>query len=227
MSSAIPGLAQTSAASPPTTADPTGSSALGKDDFLKLLMAQLQNQDPTAPTDDSAFVAQLAQFSALEQAQGTNSRLDQLLAAQTSTTQTAAVDFIGKVVDFRTDTMNLEAGLATTADVTLGGNAAKASAQIVDATGRVVRTLQLPAQVAGTVPVTWDGNDDVGTRQPPGAYTLRVTATDAAGNSVPVSLQGSGAVAGVAFDNGVPGLLVNGTTVRMSQVTSINERTTP
>src|SRR5437762_11024181 len=106
MPTAIPGLDSTPA-NPPTTADRIGSDKLGKDEFLKLLMAQLANQDPTAPTDNQAFVAQLAQFAGLEAAQGTNSRLDTLLMAEASSNQTAAVSFIGKNVDYRTDGLTL------------------------------------------------------------------------------------------------------------------------
>ena len=63
-------------------------------------------------------------------------------------------------------------------------------------------------------------------RQPPGVYSLSVSATDASGKAVGVSLQGNGLITGVDFDNGVPKLKVNGTVVTMSQVTSINERNT-
>ena len=84
----------------------------------------------------------------------------------------------------------------------------------------------MASQVAGPVSVVWDGNDDGGNRQPPGAYSLNVSATDAAGKAVGVSLQGNGVITGVDFDNGIPKLKVNGSTITMSQVTSINERNT-
>jgi flagellar hook assembly protein FlgD len=74
--------------------------------------------------------------------------------------------------------------------------------------------------------VVRDGNDEGGNRQPPGAYSLNVTATDAAGKAVGVSLQGNGLITGVDFANGIPKLKVNGSTITMSQVTSINERNT-
>jgi flagellar basal-body rod modification protein FlgD len=102
MSSAIPGFNPSAPATPPTTADATGSNSLGQNDFMKLLLAQLANQDPTAPQDDQAFVAQLAQFAQLEASQGTNSRLDTLVSAQAASQQTQAVGFIGKSVDYTT-----------------------------------------------------------------------------------------------------------------------------
>jgi flagellar basal-body rod modification protein FlgD len=227
MPASIPGFNPSAApVTPPTTADPTGSNALGKNDFMKLLLAQLANQDPTAPQDDQAFVAQLAQFAQLESSQGTNTRLDTLVSAQVASQQTQAVGFIGKSVDFRTDTLNLQAGLSTQSQVSLTGAASAVSVTVLDSTGKAVRTMKLGAQVAGAVNVTWDGNDDGGNRQPPGVYSLNVNATDAAGKAVGVSLQGNGLITGVDFDNGVPKLKVNGTIVTMSQVTSINERNT-
>jgi len=226
MPAAIPGLDSTPL-TPPTTATATGSSALGKDAFMKLLMAQLANQDPTAPTDDTAFVSQLAQFAGLEAAQATNTRLDTLVSAQAASTQTQAVGFIGKMVNFRTDSIALEAGLSATAQVGLTAPATGVSVSVLDSTGKAVRTMKLGAQVPGALNIIWDGNDDGGNRQPPGVYSLSVNATDSTGKGIGVSLQGNGEITGVDFDNGVPKLKVNGTLVTMSQVTSINERNTP
>lgn len=69
-----------------------GSSELGKDEFLKLLVCQLQNQDPLNPQDDTDFIAQLAQFSALEQMQNMNSTM----------TNTSAYTLVGKEVIVQT-----------------------------------------------------------------------------------------------------------------------------
>jgi flagellar basal-body rod modification protein FlgD len=226
MSSAIPGFNPSTPSTPPTTADATGSNSLGENDFMKLLLAQLANQDPTAPQDDQAFVAQLAQFAQLEASQGTNSRLDTLVSAQAASQQTQAVGFIGKSVDYSTSSMNLEAGLSTTSQVSLTSAASAVTVTVTDSTGKAVRTMTMGPQVAGAVNIVWDGNDDGGNRQPPGAYSVNVSATDASGKGVGVSQQGNGLITGVDFDNGVPKLKVNGTTVLLSQVTSINERNT-
>ena len=226
MPAAIPGL-DSKPLVPPTTADRVGSSALGKDDFLKLLMAQLANQDPTAPSDNQQFVAQLAQFAGLEAAQGTNTRLDTLLTATAANSSNAAVGFIGKMVDYRTDQMNLQAGLSATSTAGVSAAAKTVTVTVSDGNGNKVRTIDMGSQPAGIMSITWDGNDDGGNRQPPGVYNLSVTAKDAAGNSVDVSLHGTGEISGVSYDNGIPKLKVNGSLVQMSTVTAINERNTP
>lgn len=78
----------------------TGSSTLGKDDFLKLLMAQLQNQDPTNPMDDTTFIAQMAQFSSLEQITNMNSTLEKFISQQQQSQLISYNQFIGKEVNW-------------------------------------------------------------------------------------------------------------------------------
>ncbi|WP_428908659.1 flagellar hook assembly protein FlgD [Niallia sp. Krafla_26] len=76
----------------------TGSNILGKDDFLKLLMTQLQNQDPTNPMEDTDFIAQMAQFSTLEQTTNMNSLLEKLIGQQGQNQLITYQQFIGKNV---------------------------------------------------------------------------------------------------------------------------------
>jgi flagellar basal-body rod modification protein FlgD len=212
---------------PPSTATRQGSSALGKDEFLKLLVAQLANQDPTKPQDSSQFVAQLAQFSSLEQQQNTVSRLDTLLLGQATANQTQASSFIGKDVSYRGSTIHIDgkSGGSATASLTAAG---KLTVNVVGPTGDTVRSLDLGSQAPGDVAVAWDGRDSNGVVMPAGDYTLQPAAFDADGNAVAVSVRNSGSVTGVAFEDGLPVLKVGGSLIKMSDVTSINERiTTP
>ena len=209
----------TSAATPGAT----GSSTLGKDEFMKLLMAQLANQDPTSPSDSQAFIAQLAQFANVEQLQGANSRLDSLLVGSASSSQIAAASLVGKQVTYASDAVNLEAGKAVTTSATLPSDAKTMTATIVDAHGNTVRTMQLGARQAGPNDVVWDGRDDGGNALPPGAYRLRINATDASGGSIAASQTSRGRVTGVSFVNGVPQLIVGGAKVAMNSVSQIDE----
>ncbi|MES1206971.1 MAG: flagellar hook assembly protein FlgD [Pseudomonadota bacterium] len=208
------------ATTPPTTLTRGGSAAMGKNEFLKLLVAQLANQDPTKPQDSSQFVAELAQFSALEQQQNPVSRLDTLLLGQATANQTSASSFIGKDVTYRGT-----GGVSSTASLPVPAD--KVTVAVADSTGRVVRTIQLGAHDAGDVAVNWDGRDDHGILVPAGDYTMAPAAFDADGKAVPVAVTSAGTVSGVAFEAGVPHLKVGGSLIKMSDVTSINERKTP
>ena len=78
----------------------TGNNMLGKDDFLKLLITQLQNQDPTNPMDDREFIAQMAQFSSLEQMQNMTKAMEALLMSQQQSQMMEYTNFIGKEVQW-------------------------------------------------------------------------------------------------------------------------------
>ena len=110
------------AADPTPKSDARGWSALGKDEFLKLLMAQMGSQDPTSPSDSEAFVAQLATFAQLELQQSANSNLENILMAQASANQTSMTNFVGKDVTYRTDRLTLERGQPAVAQVRLAGD---------------------------------------------------------------------------------------------------------
>lgn len=227
MSTPIPGITSAADSPIPSTATPTGSSALGKNEFLKILVAQLQNQDPTQPQDSSQFVAELAQFSSLESQQNTVNDLNALMIGQATANSTAATSFIGKTVGYQGGNVDWNGAAGVSATVNLTGSADKVAVAIANAQGQVVRTLQLGAHAAGDVQVAWDGRDDKGAVVAPGSYTLQPAAFDASGAAVSINLSTTGAVSGVTFQGGVPYLQVGSSLVKMSDVTSINERNTP
>lgn len=90
---------------------------MGKDDFLKLLVAQLQNQDPTSPMDTSQFVSQMADFTSLEQTQNMANAIDQLVQTQSENSLASESDMIGKTITW-TQTTTDDSGQSTTSDGT-------------------------------------------------------------------------------------------------------------
>ena len=86
----------------------TGNSELGKDAFLQLLITQLQNQDPTNPMDDREFIAQMAQFSSLEQMQNMTKAMESLLVSQQQTQMMGYSTFVGKEVKWHELTEKLD-----------------------------------------------------------------------------------------------------------------------
>jgi flagellar basal-body rod modification protein FlgD len=93
---------------------------LGKEDFLKLLVTQLTNQDPTNPMQDTEFVAQLATYSGLEQQMTMNKNLETLIAAGNANTAASAVSLIGTVVGYTGEDGTLKTGLVSFLDIVNG-----------------------------------------------------------------------------------------------------------
>lgn len=200
-----------------------GSDKLGKNEFLKILTVQLANQDPTKPMDSHAFVAQLAQFSALEQQQNTNDTLTQLLALQQSSSGTAAVGMVGKDALFDVHQMDLVKDGSISVNATLASDATDVVMEVDDAEGNVIRRQSFGAKLAGNNALTWDGKNDRGAVMPPGSYYINVTAVDISGNPVDVSQQARARITGVSFEGGTPQLLVGNTSIPISDVQAISE----
>jgi flagellar basal-body rod modification protein FlgD len=200
-----------------------GSSKLGKNEFLKILTAQLANQDPTAPMDSNAFVAQLAQFSALEQMQNSNETLTEMLALQKSSSERSIVSMVGKDAVYDSNQMDLEKGGSISVDAKLGSSASSLTMVITGSEGQQVWSKTFGSKDPGTYTLTWDGCSDSGAPQDPGTYTVSVFAKDASGNDVAVTQQARGRITGVSFQNGIPELMIGNTPLSLSDVTAIEE----
>jgi len=211
------------------TSSQTSSSAaasptqpLGQDAFLKLLMAQLSNQDPLNPTSGTEFVTQLAQFSMVEQEQSQSTTLGTISTQLTGLSNSDATALVGKTVTMSGNTLSWNGTLATSSSVTLGAAAQQVQVQITDSSGNVVRTMQLGPDSAGPLSITWDGHTDSGTPAPAGNYTMNVTAADASGAPVAVTQSVTGVVQSVSFSQGYPQVtLANGTTAPVSELVSV------
>lgn len=215
--------------SPPLlTSQGAQESGMGRNDFLKLLVAQLKHQDPLKPMENTEFVSQLAQFSSLEQTMGINSRLDLLALQSKGQSNTDAVSFIGKRVSVVGSTVALDgSGTGTPVAFELAGNAAKTSVVVRDKNGNTVRTLELGARTPGQVATIWDGKNNAGIVQPAGNYTISVNARSADDASVYASQKTQGTVTGVSYENGFAVLtLDSGVTAPISdlvEVTSLSK----
>ncbi|GMV43237.1 MAG: basal-body rod modification protein FlgD [Myxococcales bacterium] len=203
--------------------DFSGKTALGKEDFLKLLVTQLANQDPLNPTDSTQFVAQLAQFSSLEQLANMREGLDMLAIVQTAGTSAQMVSFIGKTVKISDQSLTWAEGQKSgTVDFSLDGDAKNVKVAIKDESGKTVKTIEAGSLTGGKHSVTVDGKNSDGSPLPAGSYTFEVTATDVEGKSVNVSTTSTGVVVGVTFESGYPELvLADGRTVQLGSVIEV------
>ena len=124
-----------------------------KEAFLKLLMAQLKHQDPLEPVDGSEFVAQLAQFSQLEQSVTQSKQLDIISMQMTGLASNEAVGLIGKEVTVSGDKISYDGIDSPTIGVSIESPAEQVTITIRDEKGDVVRTLEAGPQEAGDVSV--------------------------------------------------------------------------
>lgn len=200
-----------------TTSSATGPKQLGQDDFLKLLVTQLKNQNPLEPIANEAFIAQLAQFSQLEQSTKIANLMQQNLDAQAANKQISLVPLVGRNVMINGASVELGSGPATLG-YTLAGDASSVEVSVLNASGVAIRTTDLGAQAAGANLVTWDGTDQNGQAMPAGTYSFSVTAKDVQGNDVGTTLSSLATVLGVRMEEGVAKLVIGSRTVDTSDV---------
>lgn len=196
------GLEAVSSREGQTSSITNSNSALGKDDFLTLLVAQLQNQDPLNPMDGTDFTAQLAQFSSLEQLQNMNTNLESMHTTATIQTYSNAVSFIGKTVTALGSQVYVNSGRSEDIQFELSDNAAGVFVSIYDDNGNYIQSLEYGAMSAGTQSLTWNGYDYLGNQSPDGRYRYSLTALKADGSEVAVSTFTSDKVTGVNYKDG-------------------------
>lgn len=203
-----------------TTAAQT-SSALGKDSFLQLLVAQLQYQDPLDPVENTDFTAQLAQFSSLEALTEINDSMDQVNSLQGSLNNMQALSFIGKEVNAQGDIIHYT-GEDIPIDFTLDDNAAEVVVSIYSEDGTLVKSVDLGDAAKGNREYVWDGTDSSGETVSAGRYTFTVEAVDYEGLAVGSTSYASGEVTGVRYDNGTTYLIIGDKEVAISDVEKIS-----
>ncbi len=199
--------------------------ALGKDDFLRLLVAQLRNQDPLNPVKGEDFAAQLAQFSSLEQLQNMNANLQNNLEMDLLLNQalnnTLATTLIGNKVKAIGNSVTKTAGEDAEMHYRLASTAQKVTINITDTNGVVVRTVELSGQTSGDHSFAWDGKDNSGNELSEGVYQFSVAAEDGSGNDIGALTFISGLISGIRYNNGAAMLLLGDVEISMADVFEI------
>ena len=183
----------------------SGNQQLGQNDFLKLLVTQLKNQDPLKPMDNTAFVAELAQFSQLDQSTKQVQLLEKSIAQQTDSMQYTLLPMIGRNVQVEGSLIDLNNGPAKLT-YALEREASTVRVTIQDKQGKALRILDLGAQSAGKQEVQWDGRNQNGLLMPNGTYQYQVLAKDAKGAAVIAAPSSVLTVSGVRMVDGTPQL---------------------
>jgi flagellar basal-body rod modification protein FlgD len=202
------------------TADGNPNGILGKDDFMKLLLVQLQYQDPTAPMDSEKILTQTSQLASMEASDNTKTALENLTASLGNSQQFSTIAAIGKTADMGSDAISLNQGSTSTFEVYFPKDAQRGTISITDANGDVVRSLNVEEQTAGIHQFTWDGNNNSDTPAAEGVYHVNADYTDADGNTLKTKL-GAYPIESVKFDQGKTYLKVGSSYVALDQVSEV------
>jgi flagellar basal-body rod modification protein FlgD len=209
------------AASPQATTGQPAAAApstplLGKDDFLKLLITQLKNQDPLNPVSNDQFITQSAQFSSVEALQNIQQSLTQMAANTGSSALAAGTAILGRPVAATAGSFTY-AGASMALPFTLSTPLAGGVLQITNAAGTVVGRVSLGTLPSGARAYTLQPG------QPPlaaGTYRYEILGPGATGALAPLPVI-AGVVSGVKLDNGTPVLSLGSVNVALTDVTSV------
>ncbi|TMO80835.1 flagellar hook assembly protein FlgD [Pseudoalteromonas sp. S3776] len=164
------------------------SDALTQEDFFSLLTQQLSYQDPSNPADNDQMIAQMTNFTMAQGITDLNTNFESLASSMTSNSALQASTLVGKQALLESNTLELgESGEAK-------GSAVAEEAvdslkiKVTDASGQLVRTIDMGSQAAGAVRFSWDGNNESGERLPEGEYTITAEgSTNGEFSSLPVA----------------------------------------
>jgi len=155
-----------------------GNAEVGQNDFLRLMLEQLRNQDPLNPEKGAEFVAQLAQFSTVSGIEKLSAGFTGLVDAMRGSQALSAAGLVGRSALVEARTVAIKPAASADETITINGAVELAasggvSVEVLNATGSVVRTIELGSQPSGLAEFSWDGKDAAGARVPAGNYTLR------------------------------------------------------
>jgi len=190
---------------------------MGKDDFMKMLLAQLKNQDPLNPMDGKDFAVQLAQFTELEKLTNLNETMDSLPAYFKSFNNAQMVGMIGNDAVAKGNVISVT-GAVTNVVFSLPSDIQSGAVKIYNENGLQVDSVEIGSKKTGINTITWNSE---AVNQ--GNYTFEVSAVDNSGNPVTADTLISGIVTGASFKNDAAYLTINGQEVAFSTVTAINK----
>ncbi len=197
-------------------------SGLGKDAFMKLLMTQMQYQDPMSPMDNKDFIAQMAQFSSLEQMKNMNESLAGFMRLEASSAKLNALSLIGKDVKVNKQYFEVKNGSTDDKlkyDVKVPGDII---INIYDDSGKTVRTIELGKMDAGEKDFYWDGKNDDGKTVGDGKYYLEIVDKISKSNMVYLTPSIYGKVNSVSFKNGQVAIYVGKDKYSLDDILEVN-----
>jgi len=176
-------------------------SALGKDDFMKLLLVELQHQDPTSPMDTEKILAQTSQLATLESTDKTNKALENLSKSLGNTKQFSTIAAIGKTADLGSDSITYSSKAVSKFEVYFPEAITAGTLEITDKDGNKVSTMNIKPNKAGVYRFDWNGQMSNGKQASDGIYHINASYTNANGEARTTRM-GAYPIESVRFQNG-------------------------
>jgi flagellar basal-body rod modification protein FlgD len=175
----------------------TPKNTLGKDDFMKLFIAQMQTQDPLNPQDATQMSAQMAQFNSLEQMMNLNKSLDTMIKGQATDRAVSMVNYVGKEVDIGNGLLKWDKNKLTKSTFEIDQPLANATVEVRDGSGQIVSQEDLGNLMPGEHNVKWSGKMKDGNTANSGIYNFAIIAKTTDGQEVTVPIKTKVKVTGI------------------------------
>ena len=201
-------------------ADKNPKGVLGKDDFMKLLLVQLQYQDPTEPMDTEKILTQTSQLATLEASDNTKKALEDLAKSLGNAQQFSTIAAIGKTADLGSDSVAHDKGSSTAFEIYFPTSVQQGTVEIKDGQGNVVQTLDVGTNPSGVYKFTWDGTTTTGASADSGIYHISASYGDQDGNAQTTRL-GAYPIESVRFEGSETLVKVGSNYVPLSKVKEV------
>lgn len=199
-----------------------GGDKLDKDAFMKLMLTQMQHQDPSNPLKSHEMAAQMAQFTSLEQLSNINKTLENMALTQNAGSPMESLGLIGKVVQGDSSRFTRVAGEKShELAFKLPDAATKIKIEVKNPEGKTVKEFSLANLKAGDNRISWNGISDEGLETRPGDYSFTIHAEKSNGKKMVVDTAFEGQISGVKFVSGQPVLMIGDKTIKLNEVQEI------
>lgn len=175
--------------------------ALGKDDFMTLLLVELQHQDPTEPMDSEKILTQTSQLAGLEASENTNTALENLAASLSSSQQFSTISAIGKTADLGSNAIGHDKGTTSSFEVYFPEDIENGVVEILDSNGNIVGTMPIEANSSGVYQFDWDGTLTSGEAADSGMYYVTASYNDTSAKAQTTRM-GAYPIESVRFEGG-------------------------
>lgn len=174
---------------------------LGKDEFLKLLLVELEHQDPTAPVETDKILSQTSQLASLEASTNTNKELGNLSSALQASMKFSTVGAMGKIANIGNDEVLLPENGTASFEIYFPDDVKKGEIEVKDTLGNLVRTIKISDVRKGVNSFNWNGESNEGNRVDEGSYHVSASYVTPKGKSGETAI-GTYPISSLKFEEG-------------------------